>query len=113
MDIANACIEAIDLPADVRRRIRKLMSRLGLVYGAIDLRLTSDGQHVFLEINPAGQWLFVETRLSSPSPPPSHGSWSAATVTTKRRTPACIVCAPNWQTCARVALSMLGWRGEY
>jgi glutathione synthase/RimK-type ligase-like ATP-grasp enzyme len=37
-----------------------LMQNLGLVYGAIDLRLTPDGQYVFLEINPAGQFLFVE-----------------------------------------------------
>ena len=36
------------------------MHRLGLVYGAIDMRRTPDGRYVFLEINPAGQWLFVE-----------------------------------------------------
>lgn len=37
-----------------------LMERLGLVYGAIDMRLTPDGRYVFLEINTAGQWLFIE-----------------------------------------------------
>jgi glutathione synthase/RimK-type ligase-like ATP-grasp enzyme len=36
------------------------MSRLGLEYGAIDLRLTPDGQYIFLEINPAGQFLWIE-----------------------------------------------------
>ena len=36
------------------------MHALGLVYAAIDLRLTPAGDHVFLEVNPAGQWLFVE-----------------------------------------------------
>jgi glutathione synthase/RimK-type ligase-like ATP-grasp enzyme len=66
MDIAHARIEAVELPADVRCQIRKLMSRLDLVYGAIDLRLTPDGQHVFLEINPAGQWLFVENESKQP-----------------------------------------------
>jgi len=66
IDIANARIEAVELPDDVQRQIRELMSRLGLVYGAIDLRLTPDGDHVFLEINPAGQWLFVEHASQQP-----------------------------------------------
>jgi glutathione synthase/RimK-type ligase-like ATP-grasp enzyme len=66
MDIANARIEAVELPDDVQRQIRELMSRLDLVYGAIDLRLTPDGDHVFLEINPAGQWLFVEHASQQP-----------------------------------------------
>jgi glutathione synthase/RimK-type ligase-like ATP-grasp enzyme len=60
IDIANARIEATQLPDDVESHLRELMRRLGLVYGAIDMRLTPDGRHVFLEINPAGQWLFVE-----------------------------------------------------
>jgi hypothetical protein len=38
---------------------------MGLIYGAIDMRLTPDGRYVFLEINPAGQWLFVEHRTGS------------------------------------------------
>jgi glutathione synthase/RimK-type ligase-like ATP-grasp enzyme len=39
---------------------------LGLVYAAIDLRLTPDGDHVFLEVNPAGQWLFIEQATGQP-----------------------------------------------
>jgi hypothetical protein len=30
------------------------MRRMGLVYGAVDMRLKPDGTYVFLEINPAG-----------------------------------------------------------
>jgi glutathione synthase/RimK-type ligase-like ATP-grasp enzyme len=60
MDIAHARIEATSLPEAVDAGLRALMRRLGLVYGAIDLRRTPDGRHVFLEINPAGQFLFVE-----------------------------------------------------
>jgi glutathione synthase/RimK-type ligase-like ATP-grasp enzyme len=41
------------------------MDRLGLVYGAIDMRRTVDGD-VFLEINPAGEWRFVEDRTGQP-----------------------------------------------
>lgn len=48
------------LPTAIEDRLRVLMRRLGLEYGAIDLRLTPEGQYVFLEINPAGQFLWVE-----------------------------------------------------
>ena len=41
-------------------RLCALLRRLGLVYGAIDLRVTSEGEYVFLEVNPSGQYLFVE-----------------------------------------------------
>jgi hypothetical protein len=40
--------------------LRSYMKRLGLAYGAVDMRRTPDGDYVFLEINPSGQWLFVE-----------------------------------------------------
>jgi hypothetical protein len=42
------------------------MRGLGLEYGAIDLRLTPDGEYVFLEVNPAGQFLFVEHACGLP-----------------------------------------------
>jgi glutathione synthase/RimK-type ligase-like ATP-grasp enzyme len=66
MDMANARIESWTLPTDVESRLRAFMSSLGLVYGAIDMRLTEDGRYVFLEVNPAGQWLFVEERSGQP-----------------------------------------------
>ncbi len=66
MDMANARVEAVRLPPPVERRLLALMRRLGLVYGAIDMRMTPTGEHVFLEINPAGQWLFVENVTGQP-----------------------------------------------
>jgi glutathione synthase/RimK-type ligase-like ATP-grasp enzyme len=66
IDIARARVEATRLPANVEERLLQLMRRLGLVYGAIDMRRTPDGRHVFLEINPAGQWLFVENYTKQP-----------------------------------------------
>jgi glutathione synthase/RimK-type ligase-like ATP-grasp enzyme len=48
------------LEADVADRLRDVIDRLGLAYGAIDLRLTPAGEYVFLEVNPSGQFLFVE-----------------------------------------------------
>ena len=58
--------EPHDRPPEVAAKLRELMQRLGLVYGAIDLRLTPEGQYVFLEINPAGQFLYVEVRDGQP-----------------------------------------------
>jgi hypothetical protein len=46
--------------------IRDMMSRLGLAYAAFDFRRAEDGRLVFLEVNPAGQWLFVEQRTGQP-----------------------------------------------
>lgn len=66
MDMGNVRIEPLDLPSDVEAGLRALMSELGLVYGAVDMRLTPDGRYVFLEINPAGQWLFIEQRTGQP-----------------------------------------------
>ena len=48
------------LPSSVEDRLRDLMRRLGLEYGAIDLRFTQEGSYVFLEVNPAGQFLWIE-----------------------------------------------------
>lgn len=48
------------LPQEIENTLRRLMRTLGLEYGAIDLRLTPEGEYVFLEINPAGQFLWIE-----------------------------------------------------
>jgi glutathione synthase/RimK-type ligase-like ATP-grasp enzyme len=66
MDFGASVVEAVRLPGEVEAGLLALMSKLGLVYGAIDMRLTPDGRYVFLEINPAGQWLFIESRTGQP-----------------------------------------------
>jgi glutathione synthase/RimK-type ligase-like ATP-grasp enzyme len=66
MDMGAARVEPATLPAEVTDGLRALMRRLGLVYGAIDMRRTPDGRYVFLEVNPSGQWLFVESRTGQP-----------------------------------------------
>ena len=66
VDMANAATAAIELPDPVTKRLRQLMDRFGLAYGALDLRLTDEGEYVFLEINPAGEFLFAEHRAGLP-----------------------------------------------
>lgn len=66
MDMKGARITPHTLDPAVCEALLRLMARLGLVYGAIDLRLTPEGDCVFLEINPAGQWLFIEDETTQP-----------------------------------------------
>lgn len=66
MVIGESTVRAVALPAPVEDALRRLMRRLGLVYGAVDMRRTPDDDYVFLEVNPAGQWLFVEQLTGLP-----------------------------------------------
>ncbi len=66
IDIGKARIEGVDLPPEVEERLRMLMRRIGLVYGAVDMRLKPDGTYVFLEINPAGQFRYIEAACGLP-----------------------------------------------
>lgn len=54
------------LPTDIERRCLDLVENLGLAFGCIDLILTPEGRYVFLEINPNGQWLWVESLTGQP-----------------------------------------------
>jgi MvdC family ATP-grasp ribosomal peptide maturase len=58
--------QAAELPAEVSRGLRSLMTELGLVFGAVDLICTPAGEHVFLEVNPAGEWGMLERDLGLP-----------------------------------------------
>jgi glutathione synthase/RimK-type ligase-like ATP-grasp enzyme len=49
-----------ELPDPVSERLLQLTARLGLSYGAADFVVTPDGRHVFLEINPAGEWFWLD-----------------------------------------------------
>ena len=43
-------------------QIDMFMGEMGLEFGAFDFRLDNDGHLWFLECNPTGQWLWLETR---------------------------------------------------
>ena len=55
---------AVDLPSELKESILSLMDGLALEYGALDFVLTPEGQYIFLEINPNGQWLWLDDMLS-------------------------------------------------
>jgi hypothetical protein len=53
-------VEPDRLPAAVETACLVLLRRLGLVFGCFDFIVTPEGEHVFLEVNTAGQFLWVE-----------------------------------------------------
>jgi glutathione synthase/RimK-type ligase-like ATP-grasp enzyme len=57
---AEILYETAVLPSEIERRCIEFVHSYGLTYGALDLIVTPDGDYVFLENNPVGQFLFVE-----------------------------------------------------
>lgn len=54
------------LPPQLADQCRDLVSRLGLGFGALDFALMPDGAYVFFEINPNGEWVWLEDQLGLP-----------------------------------------------
>jgi glutathione synthase/RimK-type ligase-like ATP-grasp enzyme len=52
--------KVVELDADLTERLRAVLRLLDLRMGIFDLKLTDDGEVVWLEVNPQGQFLFVE-----------------------------------------------------
>jgi MvdD family ATP-grasp ribosomal peptide maturase len=50
-----------ELPADVEKGLLRLMDHFMLNYGAVDFILTPEGRYVFLEINPVGEFFWLES----------------------------------------------------
>nr|BAP34760.1 hypothetical protein [Streptomyces sp. ML694-90F3] len=69
-DYDRIAFEPIDVPADIRDGIGRFMSALGLVYGAFDFGVDRDDRWWMYEINPNGQWAFVD--------PPTRAAIAAA-----------------------------------
>ena len=58
--------EIFSLPGQVEASIHRLMDSLGINFASMDMILTPEGEFVFLEANPNGQWLWIEQELGLP-----------------------------------------------
>lgn len=58
--------EVVVLPPAIADRCVRMVSAMGLRFGAIDLVQMPDGDYRFLEINPNGQWAWIENRTGLP-----------------------------------------------
>jgi hypothetical protein len=55
-----------ELPRSVGAALSELMASLGLIFGVIDIRLGADGQYYFLEVNPQGQFAYMQIKTGMP-----------------------------------------------
>jgi hypothetical protein len=62
----NVPVYEIDVPPEIRNQARRFLDALGLEMGVFDLKQNGDGDWVWLEINPQGQFLFLEPLLKLP-----------------------------------------------
>jgi len=58
--------ELSTLDSNIERMCFQLLKQLNLIFGTIDMIVTPTGEYVFLEVNPNGQWLWIETILGAP-----------------------------------------------
>lgn len=56
-----------DLPSDVAAAIRRFLSSTGLASASLDFVVMPEGEHIFLEANPPGQFLWMEDRAGLPT----------------------------------------------
>ncbi len=58
--------EPHNLPDEISNKLLILMRELNLVFGCVDMILTPEGEYVFLEVNTAGQWQWIENLTGMP-----------------------------------------------
>ncbi|MFE5853189.1 ATP-grasp ribosomal peptide maturase [Streptomyces sp. NPDC056500] len=57
---------ATQVPVDTADAVRRLMRRLNLRFGALDFVVSSTGKWTFLEVNPCGQWDWIQNETDLP-----------------------------------------------
>ena len=55
-----------EIPEEIKEQCFRLMHQLGIFFGCFDFIVTPEGNHVFLEVNEAGQFLFIEEYTGLP-----------------------------------------------
>jgi glutathione synthase/RimK-type ligase-like ATP-grasp enzyme len=65
-DMENTPHKPYDLPDEIAARLLLLMERLGLVFGSIDMIVTPDGEYIFIEVNPNGQFDWIAQMAGLP-----------------------------------------------
>nr|WP_295667683.1 hypothetical protein [Sphingomonas sp.] len=65
-DVAHTPHTIISAPNHIVDKIESIMVLLGLTYRAFDFIVDKDGKWWYLEVNSAGQWLWIEDLLDLP-----------------------------------------------
>ncbi len=56
----------IEVPTPIESGIRRIMQKLDLLYGALDFGIGENGDWTFFEINPVGEWAWLEEQVGFP-----------------------------------------------
>jgi hypothetical protein len=59
-DLSNSTVEAYHLPPQTESQLREFMRLADLRMGIFDMKLGTNDEPIWLEVNPQGQFLFVE-----------------------------------------------------
>lgn len=63
----DACVwQPYELPSKIVLCLKTFMAKLELTFGAFDFIETPNGEYVFLEVNPTGEWGMLERDLNYP-----------------------------------------------
>ncbi|MYW95238.1 ATP-grasp ribosomal peptide maturase [Amycolatopsis rubida] len=58
--------EPVSLPESVESALLKMTDHLGLAFAAADFVVTADDTHYFVDLNPSGQWGWIEDATALP-----------------------------------------------
>ncbi len=61
-DFKNVPYKHLELPENVQRFCSNMLKHYGLHFGVFDFIYSDSGEYVFLELNPNGQWLWLELK---------------------------------------------------
>lgn len=56
----NVEIQPWEVPHELNERVSRTLGELGLEMGIVDIKIDAKGEHVWFEVNPQGQFLFLE-----------------------------------------------------
>ena len=59
-DFENVKYKKVEIPDTVKEFCSKMLKHYGLHFGVFDFIQSKAGKYVFLELNPNGQWLWLE-----------------------------------------------------
>lgn len=65
-DWESVITDVLELPDNIKTALWQLISKLGLVYATVDLRVTPKDEWVLLGLNPVGDWLSFEEYTQQP-----------------------------------------------
>ncbi len=65
-DYGALTYQAVETPDVIRSQVSALLDKLGLRFGALDFVVAPDGEWIFIECNPNGQWAWIEDETGMP-----------------------------------------------